>query len=299
VLVRVLLAVAVAWAALGASVARSEPRVALVIGNSAYDARLGPLANPTRDADQMAAALQDAGFQVEVLKDLDQGAMKRAISRFGARLASAGPTATGLFFYAGHGLQSRGVNYMAPVGAAIDTEADIELEAVSADVVLRQAKPNSELSRWFCAAMAEPFEFEKAVAAFPLDKLSPPEETRETKESLGSVSTSVESVAVGETWEVEYRYQFKEDNVSEPFGFTLTASPREFGMGRDDEPGLKWLKEFGKPVKSLLGWEVKAGPEMYPGGPQPFSFSIWSNSDRRNAEWFYPDDVKHARELCR
>lgn len=113
-------------------------RVALIIGNSSYGANLGALANPANDADMIGAALRAVGFEVEIVKDADQRTMKRAISRLGERMAAAGPGAIGLFFYAGHGVQTRGTNYLVPVGAAIDREADIDLESVAADTVLRQ-----------------------------------------------------------------------------------------------------------------------------------------------------------------
>jgi len=99
---------------------------------------MGYLANPSGDADLIAASLRAVGFDVEVIKDGDQRAMRRAIVRLGDRLATAGAGATGLFFYAGHGIQARGVNYLIPVGAEIEREADLEIEGVPADAVLAQ-----------------------------------------------------------------------------------------------------------------------------------------------------------------
>jgi uncharacterized caspase-like protein len=64
--------------------------------------------------------------------------MKRKIAEFGDALAAAGPKATGLFFYAGHGIQSRGMNYLIPVGAQIAKEADVKIESVTADDVMEQ-----------------------------------------------------------------------------------------------------------------------------------------------------------------
>jgi hypothetical protein len=116
----------------------SGPRLALVIGNSKYGASLGDLANPANDAATMTRALGTVGFQVEMLVDADQKAIKRAIARFGEQLRAAGPGSTGLFFYAGHGIQSRGTNYLIPIGAAIEAEADVDLESVAADTVLLQ-----------------------------------------------------------------------------------------------------------------------------------------------------------------
>lgn len=115
-----------------------EPRIALVIGNSAYDPSLGRLANAGNDATAMANALTAVGFKVEMIANADQRALKRAIAAFGQRLRAAGPTATGLFFYAGHGVQARGTNYLVPIGAPITSEADVDLESVAADTVLMQ-----------------------------------------------------------------------------------------------------------------------------------------------------------------
>lgn len=116
----------------------NAPRIALVVGNGLYGAALGDLANPVRDANGVAAALRASGFTVEVVLNADQRAMKRAIIRLGERLNAAGRSATGLFYFAGHGMQSRGANFLVPVGAAIEREADVDVEAVAADVVLRQ-----------------------------------------------------------------------------------------------------------------------------------------------------------------
>lgn len=118
--------------------AASGPRLALIIGNSAYGPQLGPLANPASDARLVANRLKAVGFDVELLMDGDQKAMKRAISRLGERMTAAGRGSTGLFYFAGHGMQSRGQNYLIPVGAAIEREADVDLEAVAADTVLAQ-----------------------------------------------------------------------------------------------------------------------------------------------------------------
>jgi uncharacterized caspase-like protein len=116
----------------------SEPRVALVIGNSEYGPAIGKLKNPANDAKLMAETLKGLGFSVDLVLDADQKAMKRAIKGFGAKLKDAGSEATGLFYYAGHGVQVDGTNFLLPVGAEIATEADVEIESVSADDVVTQ-----------------------------------------------------------------------------------------------------------------------------------------------------------------
>lgn len=114
------------------------PRVALVIGNGAYAGSLGRLANPVADAQLIARNLRALGFDVELVTDADQRGMKQAIARLGRRVATAGKGAAGLFYYAGHGVQAKGVNYLIPTGAQPETEADLDLDAVAADAVMSQ-----------------------------------------------------------------------------------------------------------------------------------------------------------------
>jgi formylglycine-generating enzyme required for sulfatase activity len=116
----------------------AEPRIALVIGNSEYAS--GPLPNPANDAKLIGEALTALGFEVIARRNADQNAMKRAIQEFGTRLEKAGPDAVGLFYYAGHGAQLNGRNYLVPVAAQINREADMDIEAVSADWVIQQMR---------------------------------------------------------------------------------------------------------------------------------------------------------------
>jgi carboxyl-terminal processing protease len=116
----------------------AEPRVALVIGNSGYGPNIGKLKNPVNDAKLMADTLQGLGFSVDLVLDADQKAMKRAVKSFGAKLRDAGSEATGLFYYAGHGVQVEGENFLLPVGAEIEAEADVEIESIAAADVMTQ-----------------------------------------------------------------------------------------------------------------------------------------------------------------
>jgi uncharacterized caspase-like protein len=116
----------------------AEPRVALVIGNSGYGPEIGRLLNPANDAKLMADTLKGLGFSVDLVLDADQKAMKRAIKAFGAKLEASGKDTTGLFYYAGHGVQVEGTNFLLPVGAEIEREADVEIESISADDVMTQ-----------------------------------------------------------------------------------------------------------------------------------------------------------------
>jgi uncharacterized caspase-like protein len=120
--------------------AHAESRVALVIGNSAY--RNTPrLINPTNDAADVAAALSRLGFEVSESIDLDKRALDDALRAFANRSAAAD---TALVFYAGHGLQVSGQNYLLPIDAKLESERDLDFEAIRLDVVLRQLETGRE-----------------------------------------------------------------------------------------------------------------------------------------------------------
>ncbi len=107
--------------------------VALVIGNSAYDT--APLRNPVNDARAMGKTLRELGFDVTEKENLNQKDMKREIQTFGQKLQKGG---VGLFYYAGHGMQVSGRNYLIPVGARIEHEKQVEYEAVDMGAVLSE-----------------------------------------------------------------------------------------------------------------------------------------------------------------
>jgi len=115
-----------------------EKRIALVIGNGRYAS--SPLINPPNDAQLIASTLSSLGFDVISRRNSNQTEMKRAIQEFGVRLEQAGPNAVGLFYYAGHGVQLNGGNFLIPVGANIARDSDVEIEAVSADWVMQQMR---------------------------------------------------------------------------------------------------------------------------------------------------------------
>ncbi|KXB32350.1 hypothetical protein AT959_01235 [Dechloromonas denitrificans] len=118
----------------------AEKRVALVIGNAKY--RDAPLGNPLNDARDMANMLRQTGFEVIELIDGTQKEMNRAIAKFSDRLSK---DAVALFYYAGHGMQVRGKNYLIPVDAKITNQTSIRVESVDVDGVLDQLA-SSELN---------------------------------------------------------------------------------------------------------------------------------------------------------
>ena len=129
-----LLLILVFWIAMTVATAQETPRVALVIGNGDYQ-ELGMLRNPPNDARDMATTLQGLGFTVELLIDADVVEMEEAVILFGQRLRASRDT-TGFFFYAGHGVQHQGENYLIPTGASIGSEVFLRSRSVSAQAVL-------------------------------------------------------------------------------------------------------------------------------------------------------------------
>lgn len=119
---------------LSAQAPSSNSRFALVIGNSDYTS-MPKLKNPANDAADLTAALKRLGFKVTLLTNTSRKAMNQAIVAFREALAQDRQS-EGVFFFAGHGVQARGVNYLIPVGADIQAEVDLEDEAVSAQKIL-------------------------------------------------------------------------------------------------------------------------------------------------------------------
>jgi hypothetical protein len=109
----------------------SSERLALVIGNSAY--QTAPLRNPVNDAEDMSRVLSTLGFKVILQKNVDRRALEDSIRSFGRQLRNGG---VGLFYFAGHGIQVEGRNYLIPINARIESESDIKYEAVDAGFVL-------------------------------------------------------------------------------------------------------------------------------------------------------------------
>ncbi len=105
--------------------AGGERRVALVIGNSAY--REAPLKNPVNDARAMAARLGALGFEVVARENATRQGMAEAVAEFARKL---GPDTAALVYYAGHGVQSRGRNYLIPVDAPLKSETDLRFQTV-------------------------------------------------------------------------------------------------------------------------------------------------------------------------
>jgi uncharacterized caspase-like protein len=114
-------------------------KIALVIGNSNY--QNAPLKNPMNDAVEFSKELRALGFEVLNYNNVSRKTFREAIHEFGDKLREN--KGIGLFYYAGHGLQSEGVNYLVPVDAIIEKDYDIQDECIRADFVLRMMETNA------------------------------------------------------------------------------------------------------------------------------------------------------------
>lgn len=118
---------------MGLAPATTEKRVALVMGNSRYEA--SPLRNPVNDANLVASTLREMGFDVIARTDVNLREMQSAVREFSRKIHNG---SIGLFYYAGHGMQSGGRNFLIPIGAQIEAEGDVVLEALDLNSVLEQ-----------------------------------------------------------------------------------------------------------------------------------------------------------------
>jgi uncharacterized caspase-like protein len=128
--------------------AHAEKRVALVIGNSAYE-HVPALANPKNDAGDMAAKLEGLGFEVVRGSDLSLADMRKTAREFTNKLEGADLS---LFFYAGHGLQVNGNNYMAPIDAQLNNYNDLDYEVLPMDLIVSAMERNTKTNLVFLDA---------------------------------------------------------------------------------------------------------------------------------------------------
>jgi hypothetical protein len=152
----------------GAAAAQKD-RVALVIGIGAYK-HAEPLPNPTNDASDLAAALRRLGFEVIEGHDLDKRGLEDKLREFSRKLEGA---RMALFFYAGHGMQVNGKNYLVPTDAKLQRPGDLTLDTIEAGIVLAQ------------------MEAEKRVNLIFLDACRDNPLSKTLSRSLGTRSTSV------------------------------------------------------------------------------------------------------------
>jgi tetratricopeptide (TPR) repeat protein len=152
--------------------APAAERTALVFGNSAYR-NLAKLPNPRNDAGDIAKLLRSLGFDVIEGLDLDRNAMEDALTQFRQKLDHA---KLAVFFYAGHGLQVDGKNYLIPIDAKIEKQADLNFQAVNLDYVLKQMDVQRRINLIFLDACRDnplPPNLARAVAGNDAAGLAP------------------------------------------------------------------------------------------------------------------------------
>jgi hypothetical protein len=211
----------------------AEKRIALVVGNSDYQ-NVARLNNPTNDARLMVDTLRTLGFAIVgngAQIDLDKAGFDNAVRTFGRQMQGA---EVGLFYYAGHGLQVRGANYLVPVDANPVREADLDYELEDVGLVLRQMEGSgTRLNLVFLdACRNNPFGGRGLRALETgLAQMRAPEGT------LISFATQPGSVA-----------QDGSDGGHSPFTAALVRTIRKPGLGIFDA-----LNEVGLPVKDKTG----------------------------------------------
>ena len=135
-------ALAIFVSGFGESQAAIEKRVALVIGNSSYK-HVSKLPNPSRDASAISAMLKKAGFDVVESRDnLGINDMRRAMRDFSDKTRDAD---IAVVFYAGHGIEVDGTNYLIPVDASLERDIDVEDEALPLDRIVKILEPVKRL----------------------------------------------------------------------------------------------------------------------------------------------------------
>lgn len=146
----------------GASGVSSIRGVALVIGNAAYK-KTTALANPVNDANDIAAAMKKLGWQVIVQTDATLSGMKQAVRDFAGKLKGQ---PAGFFYYAGHGVQFDGVNYLVPIDADIQLKAETQASTISMDFVLQAMEETGVPVKMVVldACRDNPFEKTRSVA---------------------------------------------------------------------------------------------------------------------------------------
>ncbi len=136
-MLRQLIAASIISFALSGALAQAGERIALIIGNGDYSS-ITPPTNPVNDANALEAALNKLNFKVTKASNASHSEMRDAIKRFGNDLQKAGRDGVGLFYYAGHGVQLGGANYLLPVNADVSDASDLSVEGLHIDLIMHQ-----------------------------------------------------------------------------------------------------------------------------------------------------------------
>jgi hypothetical protein len=160
-----------------------------------------------------------------------------------------------------------------------------------------------QLTDWFCSSFEGSLDFPKLAKTFPFDRLGELSTTRKPVQGVGkdgeSTSTSVEQTAKGEKFTIAYDYQYNNDNVSSPFGFTIQVRPRLVDFNQDPDMFAKsWLATQGKQEYQALGPVVGMG-EKNPAIGYTAYFSYWPGTGTMVMGWMNADDTSKFSAACK
>lgn len=178
---------AAAWLAMTTLPADAARRVALVVGNGEY-VHSPPLTNTRNDAEAISAELKQAGFEVTTALDQDKPALRETLDTFYEALTGADAA---LFFYAGHGMQFNGVNYIVPVDARLTSPTRVSDETVALDELLEYMQKGARLSLVFLDACRD-----NPLAVELQRKVSGASRTASVSRGLGRVNANPDSLVV-------------------------------------------------------------------------------------------------------
>lgn len=239
-----------------------EKKVALIIGNSTY-AHAVPLPNPKNDAALIAATLKDAGFEVIEGIDLTKATMTETINRFTEAAYDAN---VAVVFYAGHGIQVDGQNYVIPVDAELTSPAHLRTRAVPVDEIMAALPPDPAVSVVILDACRDNPLSRTLAAALP--------KSRSLGQGLAPVETSAQSHGTGGTL-----IAYATDPGSVAMDGTEEHSPYTTALARNMTlPGLEiqgaLTRVRAEVTEKTLGrqrpWHnASLGREVFLGGPAP------------------------------
>jgi formylglycine-generating enzyme required for sulfatase activity len=236
-------------------------RTALVIGNSNYAA--SPLANPVNDATDMARALRQIGFDVIIEINADERTIKKSIDLFFTRLKQS---QIGLFYFAGHGMQIGGHNYLIPVNADISTASDVEYESVDAGRVLgKMETAGNRLNIVILDACRDnPFKRSFRTGSQGLAQMDAP------KGSIIAYATSPGGVAADGSGRNGIYTKYLLQNIGRP-GLTIQEFFNEAGrsvMEETNDKQIPWVSSTPVPRVFLAGG-MPGDQDLQPVRPQP------------------------------
>ena len=256
-----------------------NPRIALVIGNSAYPDH--PLATPANDAGLVAQTLQAAGFEVVGARDLDQDTLRGALRDFLGKAATIGPDMQAFVYLSGRGLQYDGDNYFVPVDAKIARDADVPIQAIKISDFSRAlaATPGRARIIVMDAARANSFAADGSPLAGGLGLVDPENGT------LMAFNAAPGTVAPDEPGPYGV------------YGKSLAGAMREGGLPIDDVFSQTRLQVNQQTNGAVVPWSISKVKEPYsiferaPDAPPPPALAAAAEIAKRPLKSFGPDEA--------